>query len=305
MVPADAASLAIDTTVLRNSHGQGLLAHRASSPYNPPMIPFHKMHGLGNDFVVFDARPSSVVLDEPAARAVADRRLGIGCDQVVVIERRRNRGDAVMRIFNADGREVEACGNAARCVARLLMAEQDRTDVEIDSAGGLLFCRDAGDGNVTVDMGTPKFGWQDIPLAEAADTKAITITIDGVEFDATALSLGNPHCVIFVENADSVALSSVGPQIESHPLFPNRVNVEFVSMVRPGQLRLRVWERGAGATRACGTGACASVAASVRRGLGLRTSDVLLDGGISPSSGERVTITFCSPVPRLSSLRGK
>jgi diaminopimelate epimerase len=244
------------------------------------MITFHKMHGLGNDFVVFDARRSPVVLDETAARAVADRRLGIGCDQVIVIERARNRGDALMRIFNADGREVEACGNAARCVARLLMVEKDRTDVEIDSTGGLLFCRDAGDGSVTVDMGVPKFGWQDIPLAQAVDTNAIEITIEGFDFVAAAVSIGNPHCVIFVDDADAASVSSLGPQIERHPLFPDRVNVEFVSRLQPGQLRMRVWERGAGVTRACGTGACASVAASARRGLGQRTSDVFLDGGM-------------------------
>jgi diaminopimelate epimerase len=243
------------------------------------MVPFHKMHGLGNDFVVFDARRSPVVLDETAARAVADRRLGIGCDQVIVVERARNRGDALMRIFNADGREVEACGNAARCVARLLMVEEDRTEVEIDSAGGLLFCRDAGEGSVTVDMGAPKFGWQDIPLAEAVDTSALAITIDGFDLDAAAVSIGNPHCIVFVDDADATLVSFLGPQIERHPLFPDRVNVEFVSTLKPGQLRMRVWERGAGVTRACGTGACASVAASARRGLGPRTSDVLLDGG--------------------------
>ena len=243
------------------------------------MIPFHKMHGLGNDFVVFDARRAPVVMDETAARAVADRRLGIGCDQVIVVERARNKGDALMRIFNADGREVEACGNAARCVARLLMGEKDRTDVEIDSAGGLLFCRDAGAGSVTVDMGAPKFGWQDIPLAEAVDTNAMAIAIDGFDLDAAAVSIGNPHCVVFVDDADSASVSFLGPQIERHPLFPDRVNVEFVSRLPPGLLRMRVWERGVGVTRACGTGACASVAACARRGLGPRTSDVLLDGG--------------------------
>ena len=237
------------------------------------------MHGLGNDFVVFDARRAAIALDEMSARAIADRRSGIGCDQVIVIERPRTRGDALMRIFNADGNEVEACGNAARCVARLLMEEKDSTAVELDTAGGLLWCSDAGNGAVTVDIGTPKFGWQEIPLSQPVDTNAIPIRIEDVEFSATAVSVGNPHCVIFVDDAEAFAVGAYGPHIERHALFPDRTNVEFVSVVEPGRLRMRVWERGSGITRACGTGACASVVASVRRGLGPRKSEVRLDGG--------------------------
>src|SRR5215469_14286716 len=171
------------------------------------MIPFHKMHGLGNDFVVFDARRSSLALDEASARAVADRRTGIGCDQVIVLERAKARGDALMRIFNADGNEVEACGNAARCVARLLMAQKDSSGVDIDSAGGLLHCTDAGDGRVTVDFGAPKFGWQEIPLSEARDTNALVLEMDDIELDAAAISVGNPHCVVFVPDADAAPVS--------------------------------------------------------------------------------------------------
>jgi diaminopimelate epimerase len=243
------------------------------------MIPFQKMHGLGNDFVIFDARRTAIALDEASARAVADRRLGIGCDQVVVLERARNRGDALMRIFNADGNEVEACGNAARCVARLLMHEMDSPVVELDSVGGLLRCSDAGDCRVTVDIGIPKFDWREVPLAEPADTNTLVLKIDGAELRGAAVSVGNPHCVVFVDDAERASVSEIGPRIERHALFPERTNVEFVSVIDAGRLRMRVWERGVGITRACGTGACASVAAAVRRGLARRTCEVILDGG--------------------------
>jgi diaminopimelate epimerase len=243
------------------------------------MIPFQKMHGLGNDFVIFDARRTPIALDEASARAVADRRLGIGCDQVIVLERARDRGDALMRIFNADGNEVEACGNAARCVARLLMQERDSPTVELDTAGGLLRCSDAGDCCVSVDIGIPKFDWREIPLAEAADTNALILKLEDVELRATAVSVGNPHCVVFVDNAEAAPVSDIGPRIERHALFPERTNVEFVSALGAGKLRVRVWERGVGITRACGTGACASVVTAARRGLAPRTCEVVLDGG--------------------------
>jgi diaminopimelate epimerase len=243
------------------------------------MIPFRKMHGLGNDFVIFDARRTPIALDEASARAVADRRLGIGCDQVIVLERAKKTGDALMRIFNADGNEVEACGNAARCVARLLMQEKDSLVVELESPGGLLFCSDAGDSRVTVDMGIPRFDWREIPLAEAADTNALPLGIEGLELRAAAVSVGNPHCVVFVDNAEVAPVAEIGPRIERHALFPERTNVEFVSTVEAGKLRMRVWERGVGITRACGTGACASVAIAARRGLAPRTCEVVLDGG--------------------------
>jgi diaminopimelate epimerase len=243
------------------------------------MTPFHKMHGLGNDFVVFDARWSPIALDAASARAVADRRTGIGCDQVIVLERGNMRGDALMRIFNADGNEVEACGNAARCVARLLMEERDSPLVELDSAGGLLRCSDAGNARVTVDMGIPKFAWQEIPLSEAMDTNALVLKMGAIGLDAAAVSVGNPHCVVFVADADAAPVSEIGPRLERHPLFPERTNVEFVSVVDRETIRLRVWERGVGVTRACGSGACASLVAGARRGSVMRCSDVILDGG--------------------------
>jgi len=244
------------------------------------MTAFYKMHGLGNDLVVFDARDHGLALDEASARAIADRRRGVGCDQVIVIERPPNGGDAFMRIFNADGDEVEACGNAARCVARLLMEEKGETAIRIDTRGGLLTCIDAANGCVTVDMGTPKSGWQDVPLARKVETAAFPLMVNGVEFIASAVSMGNPHCVIFTEDAGQVALAELGPRIERHEIFPARVNVEFASVISPGRLRMRVWERGAGITQACGTGACATVVAAHRRGLSPRVADVMLDGGL-------------------------
>ena len=242
------------------------------------MVRFLKMHGLGNDFAVFDARKQALAIDAPLARALADRRRGIGCDQVIVIERSQS-ADAAMRIRNADGGEVESCGNAARCVARLLMEETDRDSVHLETLGGPLFCTDAGGDLVTVDMGRPEFAWEKIPLAEAVDTGNFPLDVDDVSYRATAVSMGNPHCVLFVEDAEAAPVTVHGPRIETMPLFPNRTNVEFVTVRDQNHLRMRVWERGAGVTLACGTGACASAAAAHQRGLSGPKVKVQLDGG--------------------------
>lgn len=236
------------------------------------MTAFLKMHGLGNDFVVFDARGRKLALDAASAKALADRRFGVGCDQVIVIREGRGGADAEMRIYNADGSEVESCGNATRCVARLLMEETDRDGVVIDTPGGVLACADAGHGEVTVDMGAPKLGWRDIPLAREADTNHFDV--DGL--DAAAVNVGNPHCVLFM---DASKIKTLGPRLETHPLFPSRTNVEFVTVEDRARLRMRVWERGAGITSACGTGACAAAVAAHRRGLTERKVQVTLDGG--------------------------
>jgi diaminopimelate epimerase len=243
------------------------------------MTAFRKMHGLGNDFVVFDGRSGGFALDEATARAIADRRTGIGCDQVIVLESPAAGADAGMRIFNADGDEVEACGNAARCVAQLMLAESDKTSVRIDTLGGRLVCSDAGPGAVTVDMGTPRLNWQDIPLSRRIDTRGFPLDVDGRPFDAAAVSVGNPHCVLFVVDADDAPVSRIGPKVETHPLFPARTNVEFVSVISRERLRMRVWERGVGITRACGTGACAAAVAAHRRDLSERKVEIVLDGG--------------------------
>jgi diaminopimelate epimerase len=255
------------------------LASGVSTAYKAPMTAFRKMHGLGNDFVVFDARNREFALEPRLARALADRREGIGCDQVIVIAPGQDHIDAFMRIYNADGGEVESCGNAARCVARLLMEEGDTTHVRLDSPGGLLDCTDAGGGNVTVDIGEPHLGWREIPLAQDVDTKSFVLTVDGAALTASAVSVGNPHCILFVEDAERAAVSDLGPKIEHLPMFPARTNVEFVSPISRTRLRMRVWERGVGITRACGTGACATAVAAVRLGLAERRVDIVLDGG--------------------------
>jgi diaminopimelate epimerase len=244
------------------------------------MTPFYKMHGLGNDFVVFDGRESGLVLDEASARAIADRRRGVGCDQVIVLEPPNAGGEAFMRIFNSSGDEVEACGNAARCVARLLMEEKNKVFVSIDTRGGLLACQEADGDLVTIDMGKPGLDWKEIPLTREMDTAAIPLQLESQEFIATAVSMGNPHCVIFTENAERVPLTKLGPEIEHHRFFPARTNVEFVQALTPERLRMRVWERGAGITQACGTGACAALVAAYRRGLSPRAAEVILDGGV-------------------------
>ena len=243
------------------------------------MTPFLKMHGLGNDFAVFDARKQALALDAGLARAVADRRRGVGCDQVIVIERASD-ADAFMRIRNADGAEVETCGNAARCVARLLMEETGRDTVRLATLAGPLVCSDAGGGLVAVDMGAPNFAWDRVPLAQPTDTNRFTLDIDGTPVTAAAVSMGNPHCVVFVDDAEAEPVTVLGPRIETHPMFPQRTNVEFVSVRDRGHLRMRVWERGAGITQACGSGACAVVAAAHRRGMIDRKAEVELDGGV-------------------------
>ena len=244
------------------------------------MTPFLKMHGLGNDFVVFDARKQALALDAATARAVADRRLGIGCDQVIVIARGSDGADAVMRIRNADGGEVESCGNAARCVAQLLMEELGRDQVRIDTLGGSLVCTDAGGGLVTVDLGAPILTWDKIPLARPTDTNSFALNVDGTAYIASALSVGNPHCVLFVDDAEAAPVADLGSRIETHPMFPNRTNVEFVTVRDRAHLRMRVWERGVGITRACGTGTCAAAVAAHRRDLTDDKVEVELDGGV-------------------------
>jgi len=243
------------------------------------MIPFRKMQGLGNDFVVFDARKQAVAMTPSRAKAIADRHFGVGCDTLALITPGDAQMDARLRFFNADGGEVESCGNATRCIARLLMDERGLARVKLDSKGGTLICSDAGRGLVTVDVGVPKFDWRDIPLAEAADTENLSIPVDGKAIAATAVLMGNPHCILFVEDAERAPLTDLGPKLETHKLFPTRINVEFAQVHDRGYIRMRVWERGVGVTLACGTGACATAVAAMKKGLVDRKVDVELDGG--------------------------
>jgi diaminopimelate epimerase len=243
------------------------------------MTAFLKMHGLGNDFVVFDARDGAVALDPAQVKAIADRRFGIGCDTVVIIGPGAADADASLRFLNADGGEVESCGNATRCIARLLMDERGLNRVKLATRGGLLTCNDAGKGLVEADMGPARLDWHEIPMAQQTDTLNFQLPLDGQALPASAVSMGNPHCVIFVPDAEKIPVAALGPRIETHPLFPKKVNAEFVSLISPDRLRMRVWERGVGITLACGTGACAAAVTAARLGKTGRKVEVVLDGG--------------------------
>jgi diaminopimelate epimerase len=244
--------------------------------------PFIKMNGLGNDFVIFDLRDSKARLSPEDARRIADRKSGIGCDQVIAVETQG--GETVMRIWNADGSEVEACGNAARCVGWLLMEESKTDEAGFSTLTERLVARRAGNERVTVDMGEPKFHWREIPLSEQMDdTRFVDVKLGPIDkpvlWGPSAVNMGNPHCIFFVDDAETQALDRFGPLIENHPLFPERTNVEVAEVRGEHLIRLRVWERGVGITKACGTGACAALVAAHRRRLCSRKATVLLDGG--------------------------
>jgi diaminopimelate epimerase len=242
-------------------------------------IDFVKMHGLGNDFVVIDARRAAFPLDEARAHAIADRKTGIGCDQLIVMEAPQQPGaDIFMRIHNADGGEVEACGNATRCVAALVMGETGGDRVAIETGAGLLVARPAEGGRISVDMGMARLDWREIPLARAQDTLHVDLRL-GPLADPVCSNIGNPHATFFVADAASIDLAALGPLLEHDKLFPERANIAVAQLLSPQRIRLRVWERGVGITRACGTGACAALVAASRRGLTGRTAEVALDGG--------------------------
>tara|TARA_R110002110_G_scaffold22052_9_gene86399 strand:- start:945 stop:1751 length:807 start_codon:yes stop_codon:yes gene_type:complete len=231
---------------------------------------FHKMHGLGNDFVIIDARDDDMDLSGAQAAAIADRHSGIGCDQLIVLRPSRQ-ADVRMQIFNADGSEVEACGNAARCVARLIGDE-----TRIETGGGIIIGKATADGAI-VDMGKPRFDWQAIPLAYAMDTLTMPVGWEDLQNPA-AVNVGNPHVIFFVDDSAAAELDRLGPMIEVDPLFPEKVNVN-IAHIDQGVIHLRVWERGVGLTRACGTGACATAVAAIRRGLVSSPVQVNLPGG--------------------------
>lgn len=238
-------------------------------------VHFTKMHGLGNDFIVLDARATALPEMTPQmAAALANRTTGIGCDQLIVLGQPQegDQADFRMRIFNSDGSEVEACGNASRAVALL-----HGTAARVHTKGGLI-ALEPTDGGARVDMGEPRFGWGEIPLAYAMDTLTMPVGWGPLESPA-AVNVGNPHVIFFVADCDAIALEQIGPDIEHDPLFPQRVNVNVATVESRDAIRLRVWERGAGLTRACGTGACATAIAAMRRGLVNRTVTVTLPGG--------------------------
>jgi diaminopimelate epimerase len=243
-------------------------------------IPFLKMHGLGNDFVVLDGRRTRIAVDAAVARVLADRRTGIGCDQVILLEPPRHLdAQVLMRIHNPDGGEAEACGNATRCVADLLQRETGNPRVRIETITGLLEAEALPDGRIAVDMGPARTGWREIPLGRAMDTERVELSL-GPLAAPVCTNIGNPHATFFVDDAEAIDLAALGPALEHHSLFPQRANIGVAAVRDHGNIRLRVWERGAGITRACGSGACAALVAAHRRGLAGRQAAVVLDGGV-------------------------
>ncbi len=245
---------------------------------------FLKMHGLGNDFVLLDARNAAFDLTPARRRAIADRRRGVGCDQLIVLEKpTEHEADVFMRIYNPDGGEAGACGNATRCVASVLMEERQTDHVTVQTVSGLLDSQKAGiaaDGLpvISVDMGPALLDWRDIPVSEACDTNHMPVGLGPLQ-DPVGTSMGNPHATFFVDDAAAIPLGELGPKLERHQFFPERANIGVAQLVDEDRLRLRVWERGAGLTLACGSGACAAVVAATRRGLVKRKAQVIVDGG--------------------------
>ncbi len=235
-------------------------------------LPFMKMHGLGNDFVVLDARGREIPLHPALVKGIARRHFGVGFDQLAVLS--PGNGDAHLTFYNADGSTSAACGNATRCIARFLMNESGKTALDLTTDRGLLRAEDAGGGMTSVNMGKPQLDWAEIPLASEMDT--LSLPIDGAP---VATGMGNPHCTFFVKEIQDVDLAAFGPAHEHHPLFPERTNVQIVHVVGPDHLRMRVWERGVGITWASGSSSCAVVVAAARRGLTGRKVRIDLDGG--------------------------
>ncbi len=259
-------------------------------------LPFIKMHGLGNDFVILDGRVNGLSLGGQAVRDIADRRRGVGCDQLIVLEKPADtKADVFMRIFNPDGSQAGACGNATRCVADLVMREKGAGRCAIQTIFCIMECTrtEGEEGLIAVNMGPPKLDWADIPLSSACDTLHLPL-----EGDPVGVNMGNPHCVFFCANPEDEDVDKLGPKVEHDPMFPDRTNVEYVGILGPDHLRMRVWERGAGITQACGTGACAAAVAAIRRGLTGRKVLVTLDGGdlqIEWREGDN-TVTMTGPV---------
>ncbi len=242
------------------------------------MTPFRKMHGLGNDFVVLDARGAALPITPRRAAAIADRRLGVGCDQIIILEPAAEGADVFMRIRNPDGSEAGACGNATRCVAALVAEALGRDALVVRTiAGDLPVERRPGD-LWCADMGPARLDWRDVPLARAMDTLHLPLGQDGVA-DPAACSMGNPHATFFVPDLDRVPVTTLGPGFEQDPIFPDRANIGFAQILSPEHIRLEVWERGAGRTLACGSGACATIVNAARRGLTGRHATVSLPGG--------------------------
>lgn len=246
-------------------------------------IPFRKMNGIGNDFIIVDGRSEPRSFTPEQVNAWSNRQSGIGCDQFIVMEN-SDVADIRMRIYNAEGHEVESCGNASRCVADIVFKETGADGATIDTKGGFLVCSMADAGLVTVDMGVPKFDWQDIPLAEEFyDTRGIELQIGPIDapilHTPSVVNVGNPHAIFWVDDLDVTDLSRTGPLLENHPIFPQRANISLAHVISPNHVEVKVWERGVGLTLACGTAACAVAVAAARTGRTGRNVTVTLPGG--------------------------
>ncbi len=240
---------------------------------------FLKMHGCGNDFVIIDERAHPLGLTPTRVAALADRHTGIGCDQFITLEPPPPGADVFMRIRNPDGSEAGACGNATRCVAWLMARETGRPHQVVRTISGDLPSDLLADGRVRVDMGPVRLDWDQVPLSGPMDTLRLDLARGDVR-DPAAASMGNPHATFFVPDMDAVDIPAIGPSLENDPIFPQRANIGFVQVLAPDRFRLKVWERGAGLTLACGSGACAAMVNAARRGLTGRRATVLVDGGM-------------------------
>ncbi len=256
-------------------------------------LPFMKMHGAGNDFVIIDSRRREAVVTPALARALGDRNRGVGFDQLAEI-RDSETADFALDFWNSDGSRAGACGNATRCVADYMMGELGRSAVHLVTQRGDLRAVRLADGRVSVNMGQPQRDWADVPLSHAIDTDHLPLPGDPV-----AIGMGNPHCVFFVPDAEAVDLPLEGRRTETHPLFPQRTNVEFASLTGPDRLRMRVWERGAGITLACGSGACATAVAAHLRGLTGKRVTLDLDGGVLEIDWREDGVWMAGPVARV------
>ncbi|MCC7327574.1 MAG: diaminopimelate epimerase [Burkholderiales bacterium] len=263
------------------------------------ILRFTKMQGLGNDFVVFDGVRQRVDLSPAQIRALADRHFGVGCDQVLVVERARGDADFRYRIFNASGEEVEHCGNGARCFVVFVRDQglSDKYQMRVETKNGLLVLRQESDGQVTVDMGAPRLNARDVPFEGGTGEPVEPLDVDGTTVEVSVLSMGNPHAVQRVADVDAAPVATQGPRIERHPRFPQRVNAGYMEVVDRATIRLRVWERGVGETLACGTGACAAVVAAVRRGDVDSPVRVIMHGGelVVRWNGDATPVTMTGP----------
>jgi diaminopimelate epimerase len=257
---------------------------KAADVYKNGMgLSFIKMHGLGNDFVITDCRADGRMPDQAMIELLTDRKRGVGCDQLIPLMPPEDpAADVYMRILNADGLEVGACGNATRCVADYIMQEKGKDKIVIQTQAGLLHCTRAENGQITADMGIPKLEWQDIPVAFECDTLHLPVksVYKLIKTAPVGVNIGNPHAVFFMDEVENIPLHEIGPEIEHNSFFPERVNVEFAKILSRDSIRMRVWERGSGETSACGTGACATAVAAMRRGYVNRQCDIHLNGGV-------------------------